>query len=587
MGRGLKRLNRGAAFVGLAAVLGGCPLFDLHVPATEDIAQEWMSLTLDALEQDGRMPTVEARTLWHVSATMYEAWAAYDPVATGYFTGDDYDRSSASSLKNRAETLSHAVFLVLTHRFASLGDAASGTPARDAFDAFAAKMRLHGYIDGAGNPRASEAQALGEILGEAVLAFAATDGANEANGYADTSGYTPTNPPLIVDHAGTNGMLLANDWQPLMVDGVEQTYLTPHWGVVKPFALPDYDPQALRIDPGAPPHFGEGTQAQFIEDMMDCLWYVGAMDPDVGAGGDLVNLSPSARGAFVDGTYDGTGHPVNPYTGEPYPDHFVSTADFLRVESVYLDGHRFTTPAPWWNEVALDVLRGEGTVSEPPANRHTPYDLEYDVKLFFTLNGALHDAAIAVWEIKREYNYLRPISGIRYLAQLGMLPLEPGLVEIVDEGDPLAGAANEHVGEQKVLCWTGPDEGVQWVLGETWIPYQPVGFVTPPFPGYCSGHTAFGRAFAAVMSAFTEDSYFPGGLFQLPVTTLRFETDMTTTVVLQAATYHDLGYDAGLARIMSGVHVPADIWASQQVGQLVGASAFAQAHLYFGGQESK
>lgn len=554
------------------------------MPPSEDIAVEWMALTLDALEQDTQMPTVEARTLWQVSSLMYESWAAYDPIATGYYTENTRKQPLVMrTLPNRAETISHALYAFLTYRFASLGEAGPGTGAREAFDAFERKMRVHGYLDVSGNPVPSPAQSLGEELASIVIAYGLPDGANELNSYADTSGYAPSNAPLIVDEPGTNGMQFANGWQPLMVQNAQQSYLTPHWGEVVPFALPPYDSNVLRIDPGPPPLFGEATEPEFIEEMLANLRYVASMDPSSGEGSGLINLSPRVRGNFADGTYSGSGHPVNPITNQPYADNMVPLGDFLRVISLDLDGYRFTTPPPWWNELALDVLAGKGTVTQRPANKPRARDLEYDIKLLFALNGALHDAAIAVWDVKRVYDSCRPISGIRYLSEIGELPLEAGLVEIIQVGDPLAGANEENVGKIKVKCWAGPDEGVEWVLGEKWIPYQPANFVTPPFPGYTSGHTAFGRAFSEVMTAFTGDEFFPGGLYELPVSELRFETDLSTTVVLQAATYHDLGYDAGLARIFSGVHIPSDVFASQAIGEQVGQAAYAHAVDYFEG----
>lgn len=572
-------------FCVLVVIAGsGCPFVQFGLPPSEDIAAEWMALTLDALEHDTQMPTVEARTLWQVSSLMFDAWAAYDPTATGYYTGDTKKQPIVMrTLDNRSETLSHALYAFLTYRFANLGEADPGTDARDAFDAFARKMHVHGYLDAFGNPVPSPAQALGEELADIVIAYGIPDGANELNGYADTSGYVPSNAPLIVEEPGTNGMQFANGWQPIEVQNSEQSYLTPHWGAVLPFALPPYNPNDLRIDPGPPPLYGEASEPEFIDDMVECLRYVASMDPQSGDGAGLINLSPGARGNFVDGTFTGAGHPLNPSTNQPYADNFVPVGDYLRVISVNLDGHRFTTPPPWWNELALDVLAGKGTVTERPTNKPQAHDLEYDVKLLFALNGALHDAAIAVWDVKRVYDSCRPISGIRYLSELGKLPLEAGLVEVILVGDPLAGPNGENVGKTKVKCWAGPDQGVEWVLGETWVPYQPVNFVTPPFPGYTSGHTAFGRAFSEVMTAFTGDEFFPGGLYELPVTELRFESDLSTTVVLQAATYHDLGYDAGLARIFSGVHVAADIFASQGIGAEVGQTAYERALDYFEG----
>ncbi len=41
-------------------------------------------------------------------------------------------------------------------------------------------------------------------------------------------------------------------------------------------------------------------------------------------------------------------------------------------------------------------------------------DLEWDVKVYLMLGGAMHDVAIAAWGIKGWYDYIRPISAIRY-----------------------------------------------------------------------------------------------------------------------------------------------------------------------------
>ena len=77
----------------------------------------------------------------------------------------------------------------------------------------------------------------------------------------------------------------------------------------------------------------------------------------------------------------------------------------------------------------------------------------------------------------------------------------------------------DHVGEIAVRAWRGfpadPEtetSGVGWILAVDWVPYQRSTFVTPAFPGYVSGHSTFSRAAAEVMTAFTGDAYFPGGL---------------------------------------------------------------------------
>ena len=63
----------------------------------------------------------------------------------------------------------------------------------------------------------------------------------------------------------------------------------------------------------------------------------------------------------------------------------------------------------------------------------------------------MHDCAISAWSNKGYYDYIRPVSAIRYMAEKGQctdpslpyyhpagLPLIEGLIEIVDDDSPLA-----------------------------------------------------------------------------------------------------------------------------------------------------
>ena len=100
------------------------------------------------------------------------------------------------------------------------------------------------------------------------------------------------------------------------------------------------------------------------------------------------------------------------------------------------------------------------------------------------------------------------------------LPLIAGYIEVVHPGDPLA-AGGVNVGKIKVKAWRGHTAinnvdtdvaGVGWILAENWLPYQRPSFVTPPFAGYLSGHSTYSRAAAEILTDFTGDNYFPGGM---------------------------------------------------------------------------
>jgi len=235
--------------------------------------------------------------------------------------------------------------------------------------------------------------------------------------------------------------------------------------------------------------------------------------------------------------------------------------------------------------------------------------LEWDVKLYLALNGAVHDAAIATWGVKGFYDSARPISQIRYMGGKGQssapdgpsydpegLPLVPGLVEIVTAVSSAPGERHEglagHVGEIAINAWRGfPEDpktqtsGVGWIRAVDWVPYQRSTFVTPAFAGYPSGHSTFSRAAAEVLTAFTGDPYFPGGMtsFTVPKGELLHEDGPTADTTIQWATYFDAADQAGISRLFMGIHVPSDDFEGRKIGATCGKDAFARALRYFDG----
>ena len=82
----------------------------------------------------------------------------------------------------------------------------------------------------------------------------------------------------------------------------------------------------------------------------------------------------------------------------------------------------------------------------------------------------MHDAAISAWSVKGWYDYIRPISAIRSMAERGQstdenlanydisgIALIDNYIELVEVGDPLAGPSNENVGKIKLYTWRGHD----------------------------------------------------------------------------------------------------------------------------------
>jgi hypothetical protein len=323
----------------------------------------------------------------------------------------------------------------------------------------------------------------------------------------------------------------------------------------------------------------------------------------------MIDISPGSLGGNPLGTNDGTGHPTNPATGAPYEPEMVDQADFARaLAEFWADGPNSETPPGHWNTLAntvSDALDPELRIggAGPVVDR-----LEWDVKLYLALNAANHDAAVAAWGAKGYYDYVRPISMIRYMGGLGQssdpdgpaydpdgLPLVPGLVEVVTEettapGQRHAGLAG-HEGEIAIFAYRGTPldparvAGVGWILAANWVPYQKPTFVTPSFAGYVSGHSTFSRASAEVLTAMTGSEYFPGGLgeWTIPAGSLDFEAGPTTDVGLRWATYYDASDQAGISRLYGGIHVRADDFAGRVMGSEIGKAAWAKAVEYYGG----
>ena len=75
-----------------------------------------------------------------------------------------------------------------------------------------------------------------------------------------------------------------------------------------------------------------------------------ALDPDDGA---MIDISPGARGNNPLGTNDGTGWPVNPATGQPYPSNLIKRGDYGRIlAEFWADGPDSETPPGHWNTLA-------------------------------------------------------------------------------------------------------------------------------------------------------------------------------------------------------------------------------------------
>lgn len=615
--------------------------------AEESVAMRWNRVMLNGIRKDGARPTVQARNLYHAAVLMYDCWAVYDDDAATVFLGQTLGNYSCpfngimipdNRQEAQEKAISYAMYRFMAHRYSEaplnnwnnfiLGYC------NDLMDelGYPTNITSTDYSDG-------DPAKLGNYIAARMQEYAFQDGSNQQFSYANLY-YQTVNGDIFPELPGNPEQYDGNRWQPLSLTVAldQQGFpiansspaLSAEWGNVVPFALTDADKVVYQRDGhnwnvyhdmGHPPYLDtiSEVERQWDEDFFRwgfatvAIWHSFHDTAD----GVMMDISPNAIGnineedfpttfeeykAFYDvfngGSID-AGYSINPVTGLPYEPNIVPRADYTRVLSEYwADGPQSETPPGHWfvniNNINTHPLlekrwKGEGPILD---------DLEWDVRSYLALGGGIHDAAIACWSTKGYYDFTRPVMAIRYMIDRGQcsdmslpnyhpggIPLIPNFIEVVEEGDPLAGDNNEHVGKIKLYTFRGPVEatgldGVGWILGENWWTFQVRTFVTPPFPGYYSGHSTYSRTAAEILSEITGSEYYPGGMGEFVATQdeyLRASPGPSVTTRLQWARYQDAADQCSLSRIYGGLHPPCDDIPGRKVGMLVGPAAVEKA----------
>ena len=610
------------------------------------IAREWNEQVLHAIRNDYARPTIHARNLFHTSIAIYDIWAVFNNKASTFLLGKTVGNYRCNfdgfyigqSIDEDLKTaMSYAVYRIMLHRFSnSPGIEEIYLSINNLMDELGYDKNMQSVDYHNGN-----AAALGNYMANQIIAFSMQDGSNEQNDYANLF-YEPLNENLNTDFGGNPNLTEPNHWQALTIEefidqsgnyfpGGAPEFLSPEWGKVTPFSIKEEDLTIYNStdynfwvyhDPGSPSFIqeGDGINDPYKWGFALVSIWGSHLDPNDDV---MIDVSPSSIGNISnfpetfdeykdfynleDGGDPSFGWDVNPSTGLPYEEQLVPRGDYTRVlAEFWADGPDSETPPGHWftilNYVSdhpnlIKKFKGEGEVLE---------DLEWDVKSYFILSGAMHDSAIAAWGIKGYYDYIRPMSSIRYMSDKGQssdttfsnyhphgIPLVPGYIEIIEEGDPLEGEYLENIGKIKLFTWRGHDfiinadydiAGVGWILAENWFPYQRPSFITPPFAGYVSGHSTFSRAAAEVLTLFTNDEYFPGGMGTFNVYKndfLKFEVGPSIDFQLQWATYRDASDQTSLSRIWGGIHPPIDDIPGRIIGEKIGIDAFEFGENYF------
>lgn len=331
-------------------------------------------------------------------------------------------------------------------------------------------------------------EGVGNVAAAANIAFRHADGSNQL-GDLNPGAYSD-----YTSYAPVNTATTLNDpsrWQPLLQpNGQPQVFLTPQWGVVKTFAIGASDDKARKKLMPKPP--AKNPSKAFEKQAQE-----------------LLDLSAN----FTDTTKS--------------------------IAAYWIDKAGTVTPPGHWFQFAQFVSRRD---------RHTVDD---DVKLFFALGNAMLDASVQVWDCKRHYDSVRPITAVRFLYK-----------------------------NKTVKAWGGPNLGTQNIQGETWQPY----IATPGFAEYVSGHSTFSAAGAQILLSFTRNPTFgfsvdiPPGYtaaeLNVPAQSLTFTFDK----------FIDAANAAGMSRRYGGIHFKDGDMAGRALGKKVAILVWKKAQGYISGK---
>ena len=423
----------------------------------------WNNAILKAIVATAAPPTVAARQLAIIHTAMFDAWTAYDGTAVPTMpNGPSRQPEAARTPENKAKAVSYAAYRTLLDLFPSQ---------KSALDDVLKKL---GYDPSPSTTDAAAPESIGTLAATEVINFRHKDGSNQLGDmgpsgvpYSDYTGYVPLNPfpETLVD---------VNHFQPLRNPDLSiQKYLSPHWGLVVPFAISS----SSQFRPGPQPQAGSWLYDQRMR--------------------DSIRLNTELD------------------------DRAKMSAEFWN------DPPGSVTPPGHWNEFAQDV------------SVRDKHSLDDDVKMFFVLNNGQFDTSIAVWEAKRYYDAIRPVSAVRYWYK----------------GMPLQ-------------AWGGPSKGFTTLDGSDWTPWIP----TPAHPEYPSGHSAFSSSGAEILRRFTgNDTFDKAIVFKAGSSYIDPGKSPAADTSLQWATFWEVGDDAGYSRRAGGIHYDEADYRSRTLGREVAA----------------
>ncbi|MFI3136449.1 MAG: hypothetical protein QX197_06690 [Methylococcaceae bacterium] len=304
-----------------------------------NVVTQWNDVALEAIRVTRLGPPIVARALAITDTCMFDAWTAYDANAQGTRLQALLRRpANEQTTSNKKKAISFAAYTCLSDLFPS---------EKASFDALMVSL---GYVLTDHSVDSTTPSGVGNVAAAAVLAFRHHDGSNQLGDlnpgtYSDYTGYTPVNSPTsIID---------PNHWQPLAVGSSIQSFITPHWGRVIPYALK--------------------SSAQFR------------------------SITPP---------------PAN-YNTEP--ERYKIQAQQILEYSAHLSDEKKVIAEYWADGPKSELPPGHWALFAAFVSERDHHTVDQDVKMLFAMSNAIFDASIASWEAKRFYDYVRPITAINFL----------------------------------------------------------------------------------------------------------------------------------------------------------------------------
>ena len=196
--------------------------------------------------------------------------------------------------------------------------------------------------------------------------------------------------------------------------------------------------------------------------------------------------------------------------------------------------------------------------------RSNDIDLINEIKYYAMICSGLFQASLCAWRLKRINLQARPVQKIRQLK------------------------FNQPISES----WNSQ------TLGQYWLPYQKLNFVTPPFPDFVSGHSTFGSTFARIIDYIQKSdqivlkkpvinnsitslispvlnektvlNFAVNNVFLFPKTSEVESNVPSAPVVFNWGTWTDVALSCGLSRIYGGIHVKSSNLAGNYLGIMIG-----------------